>query len=101
MLNRELGADFALDRFEHVAFFDPEHEWIEMRLRGRRAQTVRIADLDLDVPFDRGEALRAELHEGPPRAPGSGLRGGRPASGGLVHRPAGVVRLSLARPVAP
>ena len=36
VLNRELDADFDPDSFEHVAFFDREHEWIEMRLRARR-----------------------------------------------------------------
>ena len=36
VLNRELGADFDVDAFEHVAFFDREREWIEMRLRASR-----------------------------------------------------------------
>ena len=40
VLNRELDADFDPDDFDHVAFFDREHEWIEMRLRARRAQHV-------------------------------------------------------------
>ena len=40
VLNRELDADFDADAFEHVAFFDREHEWIEMRLRARREQHV-------------------------------------------------------------
>ena len=40
VLNRELGADFDLDAFEHVAFFDREREWIEMRLRACRRQRV-------------------------------------------------------------
>jgi L-histidine Nalpha-methyltransferase len=35
VLNRELGADFEPKRFDHVAFFDREHEWIEMRLRAQ------------------------------------------------------------------
>jgi L-histidine N-alpha-methyltransferase len=61
VLNRELGADFRTDLFEHVAFFDPDHEWIEMRLRARRACQVRIAALDLDVEFARGEELRTEI----------------------------------------
>lgn len=60
VLNRELGADFDLDAFEHVAFFDPGAEWIEMHLRSTRAQTVRIAALDLDVPFTTGEMMRTE-----------------------------------------
>ena len=33
VLNTELGADFDLDAFEHVAVWDAEQEWIEMRLR--------------------------------------------------------------------
>ena len=61
VMNAQLGAEFDLDAFDHVAFFDPEHEWIEMRLRSRRAQTVRIRDLDLDVRFDRGEEMRTEI----------------------------------------
>jgi L-histidine N-alpha-methyltransferase len=61
VLNRELGADFDVDNFEHVAFFDPLREWIEMRLRARRACTVRVEDLDLEVRFARGEELRTEI----------------------------------------
>jgi len=61
MLNRELDADFPCELFEHVAFFDPENEWIEMRLRARRACHVRIGALDLDVAFARGEELRTEI----------------------------------------
>ena len=61
MVNRELGADFDVDNFEHVAFFDPVHEWIEMRLRARRACDVHVAELGLDVAFARGEELRTEI----------------------------------------
>jgi len=61
VLNRELDADFPTELFEHVAFFDPDREWIEMRLRARRACRVRIGALDLEVDFDRGEELRTEI----------------------------------------
>ena len=61
VLNRELGADFDVDLFEHVAFFDPEREWIEMRLRARRACRVRIAALELEIAFARGEEMRTEI----------------------------------------
>jgi L-histidine N-alpha-methyltransferase len=61
VLNRELDADFDLDQFEHVAFFDEQREWIEMRLRARRAQTVRVEAIDLDLAFERGEELRTEI----------------------------------------
>ena len=61
VVNRELDADFDPDRFEHVAFYDPHHEWIEMRLRAREALTVRIRDLGLRVEFAAGEELRTEI----------------------------------------
>ena len=61
VINRELGADFEPDRFEHVAFFDREHEWIEMRLRARQRMTVRIAALRLSVEFAPREELRTEI----------------------------------------
>ncbi|MEV7184942.1 L-histidine N(alpha)-methyltransferase [Kitasatospora sp. NPDC093102] len=61
VLNRELGADFDPDAFEHVALWDAEQEWIEMRLRSLRTQTVKIPALDLPVHFARGEELRTEV----------------------------------------
>ncbi|MET9593890.1 L-histidine N(alpha)-methyltransferase [Streptomyces sp. NPDC006516] len=61
VVNRELGADFPPDDFEHVALWDPHNEWIEMRLRARRALTVKIRELDLVVQFEEGEELRTEI----------------------------------------
>jgi dimethylhistidine N-methyltransferase len=61
VLNRELGADFDPDSFDHVAVWNAEHERIEMRLRARTAQTVKIPDLDLSLTLAEGEDLRTEL----------------------------------------
>ncbi|HEY8982597.1 MAG TPA: L-histidine N(alpha)-methyltransferase [Streptomyces sp.] len=61
VLNRELDADFDLDAFDHVARWDQPNEWIEMRLRSRTAQTVKIPALDLTVHFAAGEELRTEV----------------------------------------
>jgi L-histidine N-alpha-methyltransferase len=61
VLNRELDADFDPDDFDHVALFDREHEWIEMRLRARREHTTLVRALDLSVHFDAGEELRTEI----------------------------------------
>jgi L-histidine N-alpha-methyltransferase len=61
VLNRDLGADFDPDEFDHVAMWDAEREWIEMRLRSRQDQPVRVAALDLAVHFTRGEELRTEI----------------------------------------
>lgn len=61
VLNRELGAAFDPERFEHVAFYDPDHEWIEMRLRSPAAQSVQVVDLGLEVAFVEGEEMRTEI----------------------------------------
>lgn len=61
VINRELGADFDTDAFDHVARWNAEQEWIEMRLRSRRDQTVRVADLDLAVDFAEGEEMLTEI----------------------------------------
>ncbi|MFE7900929.1 L-histidine N(alpha)-methyltransferase [Streptomyces sp. NPDC057424] len=61
VINRELGADFEPDEFGHVARWDAEHEWIEMRLRSRTAQTVKVPALDLAVGFAAGEEMRTEV----------------------------------------
>ncbi|WEO93921.1 L-histidine N(alpha)-methyltransferase [Streptomyces sp. FXJ1.172] len=61
VVDRELGADFDPDAFDHVALWDAEREWIEMRLRSRVAQTVKVPALGLAVDFAAGEELRTEV----------------------------------------
>jgi L-histidine Nalpha-methyltransferase len=61
VINRELGGDFDLDGFEHVARFDEDGSFIEMRLRSLRAQRARLRELDLVVEFEAGEELRTEI----------------------------------------
>jgi L-histidine Nalpha-methyltransferase len=61
VLNAELGADFDLDAFDHVAIWDAGREWIEMRLRAASAQQVRVAGLGLTVDFAAGEQMRTEV----------------------------------------
>jgi L-histidine N-alpha-methyltransferase len=61
VVNRELDADFVPDAFEHVARFDPDEEWIEMRLRATAPMRVTIRALDLPVDFEAGEELRTEI----------------------------------------
>jgi L-histidine Nalpha-methyltransferase len=61
VINRELDANFQLDNFQHVAFFDIEQEWIEMRLRAERACQVQIRTLDLEVDLAAGEEIRTEI----------------------------------------
>ena len=61
VINRELDADFSPSGFEHIAFFDRKHEWVEMRLRSTRPCSVLVADLGLRVDFAAGEELRTEI----------------------------------------
>lgn len=61
VVNRELGADFPLERFEHRAFFDREHAWIEMRLRSLDDVIVRVPGAGIEVAFDAGEEIRTEI----------------------------------------
>jgi len=61
VINRELDADFDVDAFEHVAFFDHDREWIEMRLRAQRRMDVHVAALDLDLAFAAREEMRTEI----------------------------------------
>ncbi|MHB8690620.1 MAG: L-histidine N(alpha)-methyltransferase [Solirubrobacteraceae bacterium] len=61
VINRELDADFPAEAFEHIAFFDRKHEWIEMRLRSTRPCSVLIGELGLRVEFAAGEELRTEI----------------------------------------
>jgi L-histidine N-alpha-methyltransferase len=61
VINRRLGGDFAPDGYEHVARWDAQNEWIEMRLRSVRDQVVRIEALDLTVRFAADEEMRTEI----------------------------------------
>lgn len=61
VLNRELGADFDLSAFDHHAFYNEPESRIEMHLVSRRAQRVKLIDLDITIEFAAGESLRTEL----------------------------------------
>ena len=61
VLNKRLNANFDIAQFEHVARFDADREWMDLRLRSLIDQDVRIEDLNLDVHFDAGEEMRTEI----------------------------------------
>ena len=99
VLNRELDADFDLDRFADVAHWNDDYERIEMWLRADSAQRVRLEVLDLEVDFAAGEALRTELSCKFRRA----SLGAELAEAGLAVEafwtdPSGDFSLTLARP---
>ena len=61
VLNRELDGDFVPDEFDHVAHWDAQQEWIEMRLRARRSMTVNLPGADLTLELSAGEEIRTEI----------------------------------------
>lgn len=61
VLNRSLGADFDLSRFQHKAVWNPDGRWIEMRLRSTSRQQVDVASLDMLIDFASGEEMLTEI----------------------------------------
>ncbi|WP_374967879.1 L-histidine N(alpha)-methyltransferase [Terrabacter sp. BE26] len=61
VLNRELGADFDLDGFSYVPFWDPRQERMDLRLRADMPQTVSIPGADLTFELTHGEEIRVEI----------------------------------------
>lgn len=57
-LNRELGANFAVDRFRHYAFYNPVFARVELHLVSLDEQTVRVRGVD--IHFERGESIWTE-----------------------------------------
>jgi L-histidine Nalpha-methyltransferase len=59
-INRELGADFSLRDFRHVALYDEREGRVEMHLESLRPQIVKVEALDLAVNFLDGERIHTE-----------------------------------------
>lgn len=57
-INRELSANFDVDQFGHVAFYNSSAERIEIFLESKCDQIVRIGTVE--IPFDEGERIHTE-----------------------------------------
>ena len=57
-INRELGADIDIDRFEHVAFYNPNAGRVELYVKSLADQTIEIAGRRFEI--DRGELIHTE-----------------------------------------
>jgi L-histidine Nalpha-methyltransferase len=99
VLNRELGATFDPSRFTHVARWNAEQSWIEMRLRARGAMGVVVRALGMRVDFAPDEEMRTEIST---KFTPDGVRTELAAAGMAVvdtwTDPAGDYLLTLARP---
>ena len=58
-INRELKADFQVNRFRHKAFYDPAKGRVEMHLESLYSQFVHIAGRRID--FAHGETIHTEI----------------------------------------
>jgi L-histidine Nalpha-methyltransferase len=61
VLNRELDADFDLDNFSYVPFWDAHMERMDLRLRSEVPQRVTIPGADLVLDLAVGEEIRVEI----------------------------------------
>ena len=59
-INRELGGNFDVKRFQHRAVYDDELGRIEIHLVSHERQIVSVRALDLEVNFEEGETIRTE-----------------------------------------
>ena len=57
-MNRELGADFNVDRFAHKAFYNDTEDRVEMHLESLEDQRVHLQDQTFE--FSQGETLCTE-----------------------------------------
>ena len=57
-INRELGANFQLDQFEHYAFYNPTEGRVEMHLISLKNQSIRIGEIE--IAFALGESIWTE-----------------------------------------
>lgn len=59
-INRELGADFDLRSFRHLAYYNEEIGRVEIYIESTRDQTVTISQLEMEVQFAQGEQVHTE-----------------------------------------
>jgi len=60
-LNRDLGADFDLDLFQHLAIWNGKESRIEMHLRSLGDQLVQLPGAGLQVKFEDAETVLTEI----------------------------------------
>jgi L-histidine Nalpha-methyltransferase len=61
VVNECLDGDFVPEAFAHVAFYDQERAWIEMRLRALRPQTAHVRAVGVRLELSEGAEIRTEI----------------------------------------
>ena len=60
-INRELDADFDIEKFEHAPEYDEVEGVAKSAIRSKTAQTVDVKMMDLKVSFEAGEKIHTEI----------------------------------------
>ncbi len=99
VINRELDGDIPVANFSHIARYDREHEWIEIRLRATEACHAHLAAIDMAVDFAAGEEMRVEISaKFTPERLTEDLRGAGLELATTYTDPDNLFALALARP---
>lgn len=61
VINRELGADFDVDSFSYVPFWDPHMERMDLRVRSEMPQRITIPGAEVELDLASGEEIRIEI----------------------------------------
>ncbi len=61
VLNDRLGADFDVEAFTYVPFWDPRMERMDLRLRAEMPQHVSIPGAGISIDLASGEEIRVEI----------------------------------------
>jgi len=61
VLNREVESDFDSEKFKHHAFFNHDESQIEMHLIATEKQTVKLAALEEEISFNKGDSILTEI----------------------------------------
>lgn len=59
-INRELDANFNLENFQHIAFWNPDCSRMEIHLESTRPQVVHLRQLDMRIHLNKGERIHTE-----------------------------------------
>lgn len=59
-INNQLGGNFDLKNFDHVAFYNSKHKRIEMHLRSKCEQEISISKINLSIKLKKNETILTE-----------------------------------------
>jgi len=59
-INRELGGNFHINNYEHLALFNTEQNRIEMHIKSKTDQFINLSGCKESIPIRKGESIHTE-----------------------------------------